>query len=91
MGVRLIIYGHLLPNSLLYKAGSGGTYDVLLKFVEQAAPLLALAVAGVLVARGRQRLLLVPVGVYAVGSVGALDSVNGLSRFFLHAWPSSPC
>jgi arabinofuranosyltransferase len=87
IGVRLVIYGHLLPNSLLYKAGSGGTYDVLVKFVEQAAPLLALALAGVFVARGRQRLLLVPLAVYAVGSVGALDSVNGLSRFFLPVWP----
>ena len=87
VAIRLVIYGHLLPNSVLYKSGAGGTLDVLLQFVEQAVPILVLALAGAVMACGRQRVLLVPAAAYALGSVGALNSVNGLSRFFLPAWP----
>jgi hypothetical protein len=47
----------------------------------------ALAVVGLLVARGRQRLLAVTALVYAVGSLGMLDSVNAFSRFMLPMWP----
>lgn len=85
--VRLAIYGHLLPNSAIYKSGSDQTYDVLMKFVEQGKPVLLVALLGLLVARSRQRVLIVPCAIYALGSIGTLDSVNGLSRFFLPTWP----
>ena len=85
--LRLAIYGHLLPNSAIYKSGSEQTYDVLIKFVEQGEPVLLIALLGLVVARGRQRVLVVPCAIYAVGSIGTLDSVNGLSRFFLPTWP----
>lgn len=81
------IYGHLLPNSVLYKSGTGDPLDVLGKFVAQAVLLVVLAVPGVVLARRRQRLLAVPVAVYALGSIGTLDSANGYSRFFLPVWP----
>ncbi len=85
--LRLAIYGHLLPNSAIYKSGSDQTYDVLMKFVEQGKPVLLVALLGLVVARGRQRVLIVPCAIYALGSIGTLDSVNGLSRFFLPTWP----
>jgi arabinofuranosyltransferase len=86
-GLRLVVYGHLLPNSAVYKTGWPANYDVLASFVEQSAPTLALAVVGLAFARGRQRLLVVPLAIYAAGSVGTIDSVNGFSRFLLPAWP----
>jgi hypothetical protein len=85
--VRLVIYGHLVPNSVLYKSGSGSGSEVLLKFAEQARPVLVLGLAGAFLARGRQRLILVPPAVYAIGSIGTLDSVNSFSRFFMPTWP----
>ena len=86
---RLAVYGHLLPNSALYKSGRGMTAEVLERFVQQAPPLLLLAGAGgLLVASGRQRLLAVPALVYAAGSIGMLDSVNSFSRLLLPAWPA---
>jgi arabinofuranosyltransferase len=84
---RLVVYGHLLPNSVLYKAGSGGTFDVLGRFAAEATPAVALAAVGLVVARGRQRLLVAPVLVYALGSFGMLNSVNAFSRFMLPIWP----
>ena len=84
---RLAIYGHLLPNSVIYKIGSVGTYDVLSRFVDQAWVVLPLAGLGLVMARGRRRILAVPFGIYAAGSLGAMDSVNGFSRFLLPAWP----
>ncbi|MEA2450074.1 MAG: hypothetical protein QOG63_2006, partial [Thermoleophilaceae bacterium] len=86
-GMRLAVYGHLLPNSVLYKAGSGGTFDVLGRFANEALPVVALAAVGLILARGRQRLLALPPLVYAVGSVGMLNSVNSFSRFMLPVWP----
>jgi arabinofuranosyltransferase len=85
---RLAVYGHLLPNSALYKSGRGMTTEVLERFVIQAPPLLLLAGAGLLAARRRQRLLVVPALVYAAGSVGMLDSVNSFSRLLLPVWPA---
>jgi len=85
---RLAAYGHLLPNSAIYKSGRGMTTDVLERFVLQSGPVLALAACGLVVARGRQRLLAVPVLVYAAGSVGMLNSVNSFSRLMLPAWPT---
>jgi arabinofuranosyltransferase len=85
--LRLSVYGHLLPNSAIYKRGTGGTFDVLALFIWQAWPLLVAAVVGAIVARRRQRLLAVPALVYAAGSIGTLDSVDFFGRFFLPAWP----
>jgi hypothetical protein len=85
--VRLGVYGHLLPNSVLYKSGQGELLTVLEKFVGQGALVLAMAVAGAVLARGRQRLLCVPPAVYLLGSLGTLDSVNAFSRFFMPIWP----
>jgi len=85
--LRLGVYGHLVPNSVLYKSGTGELVLVAAKFVGQAWPVVALAVLGAIVARGRQRLLVVPFAVYLVGSLGTLDSANSFSRFFLPVWP----
>ena len=85
--LRLIVYGHLMPNSVIYKSASGSGSLVLEKFTEQAPALLVIAVLGVLVARGRQIVLAVPPVVYAIGSIGTLDSVNSFSRFFMPTWP----
>ena len=84
---RLAVYGHLLPNSVLYKSGTGELFAVAGGFVRQSGLVLVLAVAGAVVARGRARLLLVPLLVYAAGSIGTLDSANGWSRFFQPVWP----
>lgn len=86
-GLRLVVFGHLLPNSVLYKSGSGGAIDVLAKFAAQEAPILVVAAIGLHVARGRQRLLVIPPALYALGSIGTLDSANAFSRFFLPTWP----
>jgi hypothetical protein len=85
--LRLIVYGHLMPNSVIYKSASGSGSLVLEKFTEQAPALLVIAVLGVLLARGRQLVLAVPPVVYAFGSIGTLDSVNSFSRFFMPTWP----
>jgi hypothetical protein len=84
---RLGVYGHLLPNSAIFKTGTGGTFDVLGMFAEQAAPMILAASAGAVLARGRARVLAVPPLVYAAGVIGALNQVNHYSRFLLPAWP----
>ena len=86
-GVRLGVYGHLLPNSVLYKSGTGEALAVLGKFAGQAGLVLALALVGVVVARGRARLLAVAPAVLVAGSIGTLDSANSYSRFFMPVWP----
>ncbi|WP_448627001.1 hypothetical protein [Geodermatophilus sp. URMC 64] len=86
-GIRLAVYGHLLPNSVLFKAGQGTPFGVADKFLAQGVVVLVLAVVGLALARGRQRLLAVPPAVYLAGSIGMLDNVNGFSRFFLPVWP----
>src|SRR5215212_10572406 len=86
-GVRLAVYGHVLPNSFFYKTRAGTGLEVLDRFVAEARPVLLVAALGLLVARGRQRLIAVPPLVYGLGSVGTLDSVNHFSRFFLPTWP----
>ncbi len=85
--VRLRVYGHLLPNSVLYKSGTGGAFDVAEKFVDQSALVLVLAGTGTVLLRRRQLLLVVPVAVYLTGSIGTLDSANAYSRFFMPVWP----
>jgi arabinofuranosyltransferase len=85
--VRLGVYGHLLPNSVLYKSGTGELTTVAEAFLDQSALVVVLALAGAVVVRGRPRLLVVPFLVYLVGSLGTLDSANGWSRFFQPVWP----
>jgi arabinofuranosyltransferase len=85
--VRLAVYGHLLPNSVLYKSGTGEPLLVLEKFVDQALPVLALAAVGLALARGRRLLLALPLLIYVAGSIGTLDSANSYSRFFMPTWP----
>lgn len=85
--VRLGLYGHLLPNSVLYKSGAGDGLTVLDKFLDQALLPTVVAVAGTVLVRGRARLLAVPPVVYALGSIGTLDSANAYSRFFMPVWP----
>jgi hypothetical protein len=85
---RLAIYGHLMPNSVIYKSGAGTGWEVLDKFAEQATPLLVATAVGLVLARRRQLLLAVPPAVYALGSLGTLDSVNAFSRFFMPTWPA---
>jgi hypothetical protein len=86
-GVRLAVYGHLLPNSVLYKSGTGETVEVLMKFVGHSVVVVALALVGVAMVRRRALLLAVPAAVYAAGSIGTLDSANSFSRFFMPVWP----
>jgi arabinofuranosyltransferase len=85
--VRLGVYGHLLPNSVLYKSGAGDGLTVLDKFLDQAWLPVVLAVVGAVLVRGRARLLAVPPLVYVAGSIGTLDSANAYSRFFMPVWP----
>ena len=85
--LRFGIYGHLLPNSVLYKSGAGEGTVVLDKFVDEAWFPAVLAVLGAVVVARRARLLVVPPVVYALGSIGTLDSANAYSRFFLPIWP----
>lgn len=85
--LRFGIYGHLLPNSVIYKSGAGEGTVVLDKFLDGAWFPTALAILGAAVLSGRARLLAVPPVVYALGSIGTLDSANAYSRFFLPIWP----
>jgi hypothetical protein len=85
--VRLGLYGHLLPNSVLYKSGAGEGTVVFDKFLDEAWFPAVLAILGTVVLTGRARLLAVPPVVYALGSIGTLDSANAYSRFFMPIWP----
>jgi len=85
--VRWFVYGNVVPNSALYKVGTGGAFDVPLAFLGQHAPLIAAAIAGAVLVRGRQRLLAVAPLVYLLGSIGTLDSANGWSRFLVPVLP----
>ena len=84
---RFAVYGHLLPNSALYKAAAGGTFDVIAKLAATAAPVVVGGIAGALLARGRVRLLAVPPLVYLLGSLRMLDSADAFGRFLLPTWP----
>jgi arabinofuranosyltransferase len=86
-GLRLAAFGHLLPNSVVYKTATGLTLEVLAKFTLLAAPVAALALVGAWRAPGRLRLLAVPPAVYVLGSLAIFDSANHFSRFFLPTWP----
>jgi hypothetical protein len=84
---RLAAYGHLLPNSVLYKAGKGDTFGVLSAFAAQTWPMIVVAAVGAVLARGRTRVLAVPPLLYALGALETLNQVNRFSRFLLPAWP----
>ncbi|GAA2720045.1 hypothetical protein [Cellulomonas aerilata] len=85
--VRLGMYGHLLPNSVLYKSGTGETFGVLARFVGHSQLVLVLAAVGVLLLRRRALVLAVPALVHVAGSIGTKDSANSWSRFFMPVWP----
>jgi hypothetical protein len=85
--VRFAVYGNFIPNPVLIKVGTGEVGVVTFRFLRQVAPIVPVAVAGVLALKGRTRLLAVPVVVYLVGSWTAANEVNMFSRFFLPAWP----
>lgn len=84
---RLTVYGHVVPNSVLFKAGRGDLFGVAEKFLSEGAVVLVLALVGVVIAHGRQRLLAVAPAVSLLGSINMLDNVNTFSRFFLPVWP----
>jgi hypothetical protein len=86
-GSRLVVYGHVFPNPVLTKTRAGAGLQVLDRFIHEARPVLIVAALGLLLARGRRRLLAVPPLVYGLGSIGTLDSVNFFSRYFLPTWP----
>lgn len=85
--LRLAVYGHLVPNSVIYKSGVGPLFLVPGKFLAQASAILALAAVGVIASSDRRWLLVVPTAVYLLGSIGTGDLVNAASRFFLPTWP----
>jgi arabinofuranosyltransferase len=85
--LRLVAYGHLLPNSVIYKAGSGGMFDVVAKLAALGGPVLVAAAVGAYVTRDRRRLLAVAPLVYALGSLRMMDSADAFARFFIPVWP----
>lgn len=87
--LRLGLFGHLLPNSVLYKSGTNVLEPLFVaeKFLAQSAVVVVLALAGAALVGWRQRVLVVPFAVYLAGSYGTLDSANHYSRFFLPVWP----
>lgn len=87
-GLRLALYGHLLPNSVLYKSGNGKLFSVTWRFLGQTWPALPFAAVGLVALRGRARLVAVPALVALVGSPFFLNSVNDFSRLLLPTWPA---
>lgn len=70
------MYGHLVPNSVVDKSGTEELFSVVSMFLMHAGPVVVLAPLGAVLARGRQRLLLVSFAVYLAGSIGTLDRAN---------------
>jgi arabinofuranosyltransferase len=85
--LRWMWFGHLLPNSVIYKTGTGEFASVTFKFLVETAPILALAAAGFLIVPRRARLLAVVPAVYLISSLSFRDSVNTFSRLVLPALP----
>jgi arabinofuranosyltransferase len=86
-GLRWVWFGHLLPNSVVYKTGPDTLGAVTGKFLSEIAPIAPLAAIGFLLVRGRARLLAVIPAVYGVASLTFEDSVNAFSRLVLPALP----
>jgi len=85
--VRWVVYGNVMPNSALYKVGTGDALEVPTTFLEEHRLLVIAAVLGVLLLTGRQWVLVVAPVVYLLGSIGTLDSANGWSRFLVPVLP----
>lgn len=86
-GLRWAWYGHMLPNSVIYKGGTGKFGDVTFTFLLEVAPLLPLAAIGLVRLPPRARLLAAPIAVYAIASLTFRDSVNLFSRLVLPIFP----
>lgn len=84
---RWVWFQAWVPNSVLYKTGTMDFGKVTLRFLAEAAPLLAVATLGLWKTPGRARLLAVPPGLYLAASPGFRDSVNEFSRFLLPTVP----
>lgn len=85
--LRWAWYGHMLPNSVIYKGGTGEFGRVTMIFLLEVAPLLPLAAIGFIRVPPRARLLAAPVLVYGVASLTFRDSVNLFSRLVLPIFP----
>ena len=85
--VRWVVYGNVVPNSALYKVGTGDALEVPQTFLEEHRLLVIVAVLGVVLLKGRQRVLVVAPVIYLLGSIGTLDSANGWSRFLVPVLP----
>jgi arabinofuranosyltransferase len=85
--LRWVWFGHLLPNSVVYKTAPDTLGAVTSRFLTEIAPIAPLAVVGFVLVRGRARLLAAVPVVYAVASVTFEDSVNAFSRLVLPALP----
>ncbi len=85
--LRLALYGHMLPNSVIYKAGTGVFGEVTQKFLAENALLIPLAAIALVRLPGRARLLAAPPAVYLLASLTFLDSVNLFSRLLLPTLP----
>jgi arabinofuranosyltransferase len=85
--LRWAWFGHLLPNSVVYKTAPETLGVVTGRFVTEIAPIAALAVVGFVLVRGRARLLAAIPAAYVVASVTFEDSVNAFSRLVLPALP----
>jgi arabinofuranosyltransferase len=85
--LRWVWFGHLLPNSVVYKTAPDTLGVVTGKFLTEIAPFAPLAVIGFVLVRGRARLLAAVPAVYVVASVTFEDSVNAFSRLVLPALP----
>ena len=85
--LRWVWFGHLVPNSVIYKTGTGEFGEVTAKFLMETTPILALAAAGFFLVAPRAKLLAVIPAVYLVAGMTFRDSVNTFSRLVLPALP----
>lgn len=85
--VRWALYGNVVPNSVIYKTGTGGFGVVTARFLVEYGIYVVLGVVGWFRLEGRARLLVVPAAVYLVASVTFLNSVNQFSRLLLPTLP----
>jgi arabinofuranosyltransferase len=85
---RLAVFGHLLPNPVLYKA-DGELGAVATRFLAELGPVLLLAALGVAALRVSAWVLAVPVTVHLVGGLTVADSVNAYGRFLLPTLPAA--
>jgi len=87
-GLRWGLYGNVVPNSVLYKTGTGRTTGVVtIRFVVEHAIYFALAALALVRLPGRARLLVAPAAVYLLASITFLNSVNQFSRLLLPTLP----